>query len=1242
MAYMSNTGTNTVNSPKYRVYHSSNGSTGAEQELPTSGSALRQIKLKWSPVSTKCAVITLSADGWLDADLSNNCYSSAVSWTTTNNFGSVRSSSGNFHYRPFDMAFESTTGNLIVAWGENNTDATKDIAYISVPTATLSLTGLTVNYINTVAAASDMNYTWVSLITRVGTTCVSCNSVLLFGLERSLNDAYFVAWDGTTFENETRTIVEASALGEGGAVALRNSTGLEALAVVSNIGTAGQVNSRVYNFNTGVVVNLANVDYGTGTTNHMSVRCDTLNNNGCLAASIDGTQDLNSIHVANTNTVTLQTTEDINVDYDGSRVADFAWNGSNGTAIRIWGTTTGQLDYRRVTVPDTWAAQSSFTLGGLQSWVQCKTNPTAGDYLAALCLVIYGAGTTTPDTGLISWLGGSDAPKDNTTLTTDNGLGAATATNPHTEVISVEFQLSTTSPGGAFTRTITETVVITDSIVRAIVLIRTTVETMIVSDSVARIWDGARSTSDTIIITTSVVIDVVKGIVDTVVITDSIERIGVLFRATSDTNVITDSITRIGIFTRTTTDSITMSLSISIDTVKQASEVVLQDDVVNRVFSGSRNPVDTNVITDPVQRIFTGTRAMIESIVISDTINRILDAPRLITENVVVSDLIARTFSGTRSPTDTNVITEFVTRVYVGFRDLSVTISTTDNANRVQVITAFITDTIAQLDSIGRVGVFSRAISDSILASDVSQRIGNFVRSMSETIIITDMIEAIKVSGSQAFERLISETVAISDSILRIFNGTRSPIDTSILSDSIARVYVGFRDLSVTISTTDNADRVQVITAFITDTITPLDSVQRIGSFFRSITESNTITDSIDRIGAFFRSTVESVTISDSILKDAVKGITETIPVTDNINRIFSGTRILSEASIITDPIQRIFFGTRGTSETLSISDSVSRAQLVFVSMIESVIGSDNLQRIFDGTRAVIESSTITDTINQIGVFFRSTTDTLVITDPIQRIFSGTRLIDNTILSSDSVSTVLGYARSITDTSVITDSISRIFSGTREMIESMTISDPILRVADLTRTTNDILSILDNIVPQSYGSQVYYLREPVVGLTPNGCGSTDYRQLLTVSANNDTSTSIKHGASTGNFTLDPFTAESQLTGNPSFTSNSCYGWTVQFNQTTTVPTGAWQFNLTIRSNSATGNGHMEIWAYKCNSTCSAGNIENIMRIDATTVNILATTQTTQYTFTNSTIGPRTFDSTDRLVVEYWFHVTVAG
>jgi hypothetical protein len=150
---------------------------------------------------------------------------------------------------------------------------------------------------------------------------------------------------------------------------------------------------------------------------------------------------------------------------------------------------------------------------------------------------------------------------------------------------------------------------------------------------------------------------------------------------------------------------------------------------------------------------------------------------------------------------------------------------------------------------------------------------------------------------------------------------------------------------------------------------------------------------------------------------------------------------------------------------------------------------------------------------------------------------------------------------------------------------------------------------------------------------------TDYRELTTTSGTADTTTSVKNAKSTGYFIFDPFTSSSTLTGTPSATTLKGYGWRSNGVYGKVIPPGTWQFNLTLTSSSASGNGHIEIWVYSC--TTSGGSVTNLFYIDATSTNVLATTATTTYTFTYTSSS--SYDLTNLvLVIEYWLHVTVAG
>jgi len=165
-------------------------------------------------------------------------------------------------------------------------------------------------------------------------------------------------------------------------------------------------------------------------------------------------------------------------------------------------------------------------------------------------------------------------------------------------------------------------------------------------------------------------------------------------------------------------------------------------------------------------------------------------------------------------------------------------------------------------------------------------------------------------------------------------------------------------------------------------------------------------------------------------------------------------------------------------------------------------------------------------------------------------------------------------------------------------------------------------------------SPPYYLS--TTSLTGFG---TNYRKLVTTTGAADTTTSVKNAKSTGYFFFDPFTTGSTGTGTPSTTVLKGYGWRSDGVYGKTIPSGTWQFNLTLTSSSATGTGHIEIWVYKC--TTIGGSVSNLFSIDATETNVLATTTATKYTFTYT--ASSAYDLTSYvLVIEYWLHVTTAG
>src|SRR5438093_10062723 len=69
ISYRSNTGTNTVNSPKSRTWDGTSWSA-PETEESTAGSPLRNVRMAYSPIaSDQRIVVTVSDDFWLDGYL---------------------------------------------------------------------------------------------------------------------------------------------------------------------------------------------------------------------------------------------------------------------------------------------------------------------------------------------------------------------------------------------------------------------------------------------------------------------------------------------------------------------------------------------------------------------------------------------------------------------------------------------------------------------------------------------------------------------------------------------------------------------------------------------------------------------------------------------------------------------------------------------------------------------------------------------------------------------------------------------------------------------------------------------------------------------------------------------------------------------------------------------------------------------------------------------------------------------
>src|SRR5881409_3718789 len=187
ISYRSNTGTNTVNSPKSRTWDGTSWSA-PEIEEATTGSPLRNVRMAYSPIaSDERIVVTVSDDGWLDA------YVCTPTCTVTNNLGQVWSSApGAADYR-FDIAYEALSGRALLVYGVLSTDTTHDIAY-------REYTGSwgPEQYLDNTNNATDLQYGVMHLAPRIGSDKI--------GLIAATTNFVITAWiwSGTAFGSFTQ------------------------------------------------------------------------------------------------------------------------------------------------------------------------------------------------------------------------------------------------------------------------------------------------------------------------------------------------------------------------------------------------------------------------------------------------------------------------------------------------------------------------------------------------------------------------------------------------------------------------------------------------------------------------------------------------------------------------------------------------------------------------------------------------------------------------------------------------------------------------------------------------------------------------------------------------------------------------------------------------------------------------------------------------------------------------------
>ncbi|HYY47149.1 MAG TPA: zinc ribbon domain-containing protein, partial [Thermoplasmata archaeon] len=390
--YRSNTGTNTVNSPKSRTWDGTSWSA-SETEEATAGSPLRNVRMAYSPIaSNERIVVSVSDDGWLDA------YVCTPTCTVTNNLGQVWSTAPVSPDYRFDIAYEQLSGTAILVYGVLSTDTTRDIAY-------REYTGSwgPEQYVDNTINATDLQYSVLHLAPRAGSDQIG----LIGATTNNVVDAWI--WSGTAFGSLTEmtpTGYNADYLRDHLAIAWETNSGNLMAVTIPSGGQSVLYKRFTTSWSSASTFTCSaagkSIEFMSLKPNPASTANDMI-----LAAEDVGSgfSSVNTCYWDGSGWSNL-VTHDSATDSWISRAMDFAWEATGSKGLLVWGTTSGQITYRTFSAPNTWGSITNVAMGtSTHLWVTLQTNPNPQPGATRILgVVMEGTGI---NLGAITWDGGT-------------------------------------------------------------------------------------------------------------------------------------------------------------------------------------------------------------------------------------------------------------------------------------------------------------------------------------------------------------------------------------------------------------------------------------------------------------------------------------------------------------------------------------------------------------------------------------------------------------------------------------------------------------------------------------------------------------------------------------------------------------------------------------------------------------------------------------------------------------------
>ncbi len=453
--------------------------------------------------------------------------------------------------------------------------------------------------------------------------------------------------------------------------------------------------------------------------------------------------------------------------------------------------------------------------------------------------------------------------------------------------------------GAAFTRTITETLTLSDSPDRIAANIRTETETLTLSDAEQRTVTNIRISPETL------------------TLSDATTRISTIARITIETLTFSDATTSIDTITRLISESLTFS------------------DQALRISANIRSIGETLTLSDTFNRDIARLRTIVETLTFSDTTTRLTTAIRLVTETLTFSDA--------------------TTRLTIIIRVVVETLTFSDSPNTLVVITRTISESLTLADQHLRIAANIRVDVETLTFSDVTTRIVVSIRTISETLTFAESADGIK-----SLIRTLTESLTFSDQHLRLATNIRTDTESLTFSDINSRIVVLTRQVTETLTFSDTVSGIKSLVRLITETLTFSDSPTRVTAALRLASETLTFSDTTTRIVSNIRTVAETLTFIDThtgeVLADIIRTIIESLTFSEQVLRQVINIRVTTETLTFSDSASGSVNIVRTIIESLTLADQTTRTTTIVRQISETLNLSEVANRMVSNIRQIAEA----------------------------------------------------------------------------------------------------------------------------------------------------------------------------------------------------------------------------------------------------------------------------------------------